>query len=145
MCFGLATSYEPVNPEPVRKVGLPRELVCKKPYKIHSTHQNHFFPHLFFLKNGVDSKMAYGFIERISKEDEDVKTYLDEGMLFEAWIMCIRNCDVDADTFLEKWEQEKNLKNPRLTEDEMLSIDCEYYDCTRHNDDENINAYRVWV
>lgn len=88
--------------------------------------------------------MAYGFIERISENDSEVKAYLDEGMLFEAWIMCIRNADVDADTFWRKWEQEKELKSPNLTEDEIISIEYEYFDYSEANNDINVDAYRVW-
>ena len=35
--FRYGNLYGPVNPEHVRVVGLPRELVCEKPYKIHLT------------------------------------------------------------------------------------------------------------
>lgn len=40
--FWYGNLYEPVNPKQVRVVGLPRELVCKKPYKIHLT-SFHFY------------------------------------------------------------------------------------------------------
>lgn len=87
--------------------------------------------------------MAYGFIQRCAKKDNDVKDYLDEGMLFEAWIMVMRNGVVSADKFFEELEKESELKHPNLTNDELISIDCEYFlDSTAHHN--NPDADRVW-
>lgn len=87
--------------------------------------------------------MAYGFIQRCAKKDNDVKDYLDEGMLFEAWIMVMRNGVVSADKFYEELDKEAGLKHPHLTDDEMISVDYEYtLDSTSLHNDEG--AYRVW-
>lgn len=76
--------------------------------------------------------MAYGFEKRIAEKDNDVKTYLDEGMYFEAWIMIIRHWTGktfdDWQVLYDKMYQEFNKKSTCLTNDEMLSLDYEYFD-----------------
>ena len=87
--------------------------------------------------------MAYGFIERMSEYNDDIKTYLAENMLFEAWIVCVRSGDISADDFYEKLEQEKKLKNPNLSDDEIETIECEYFEYSKRADDK-ANMIRVW-
>lgn len=76
--------------------------------------------------------MAYGFEKRIAEKDEDVKTYLDEEMYFEAWIMIIRHWTGktfdDWQILYDKMYQEFNKKSTCLTNDEMVSLDYEYFD-----------------
>lgn len=76
--------------------------------------------------------MAYGFEKRIAEKDEDVKTYLDEEMYFEAWIMIIRHWTGttfdDWQVLYDKLYQEFNKKSTCLTNDEMVSLDYEYFD-----------------
>ncbi len=87
--------------------------------------------------------MAYGFIER--QNDEEVQTYLEENRYFEAWIATLRNAnDVTADTMWEKIEQEMTLKNPKLTDEELESIEIEYYDLTQNADYDDKNNFRIW-
>lgn len=73
--------------------------------------------------------MAYGFEQKIAKNDSDVELYLNEGMLFEAWTMIIRHWEGDFDTLWEKLEQEQMKKSTKLTQEEIdtLTVEFHYY------------------
>jgi len=77
--------------------------------------------------------MAYGFEQKQAKNDPDVELYLDEGMLFEAWIMIIRHWTGDYDELWEKLEAEMMKKSTKLTVDEMDSLSIEWSDYERAN------------
>ncbi len=69
--------------------------------------------------------MAYGKLEKYATENETVKTYLNEGMYFEAWITYIREAPKDAQQIADDIDQEVNLKKCSLTDDEKESLQCE--------------------
>ena len=73
--------------------------------------------------------MAYNFENKMAKTDDDVKLYLDEGMYFEAWITIIRHWEGDYDDLWEKLEQEFMKKTTPLTEDEIESLNYEFFEC----------------
>lgn len=73
--------------------------------------------------------MAYNFENKQAENDPDVKLYLEEGMHFEAWIMIIRHWTGDFDTLWEKLEQEFMKKSTPLTEDEIESLNYEFFEC----------------
>ena len=75
--------------------------------------------------------MAYGFEYRWAEEDEIVKSYLDEGMFFEAWIMIFRHWEGDWDELYFQWECEMNKKSTPLNEGELVSLDSEFFDCRK--------------
>ena len=70
--------------------------------------------------------MAYGFLKRQAKIYEGVKTYLKEGMIFEAFIEIIREADLPPEEIYRQIETEAYLKNSRLTEDEYESLQIEW-------------------
>ena len=75
--------------------------------------------------------MAYRYLQRQSKENEDVKTYLDEGMIFEAFITLIREAPTtdDIDEIEYQAEKEFEVKSRQLlTEEELESIQVEATD-----------------
>jgi len=80
--------------------------------------------------------MAYGFEQKQAEIDDDVKLYLDENMHFEAWTMIIRHWEGDFDDLWEKLEQEFMKKTTKLTEDEIESLDIEFFDYRRTREEE---------
>lgn len=76
--------------------------------------------------------MAYGFEQKQAEINDDVKLFLDEKMFFEAWTMIIRNWEGDFDTLWEKLEQEFMKKSTKLTEDEIESLNLEFFDYRRY-------------
>lgn len=79
--------------------------------------------------------MAYGFEKQQAKIDSDVKLYLNENMIFEAWTMIIRHWEGDFDTLWEKLEQEFMKKSTKLTADEIESLEYEFHDYRRKSED----------
>ena len=70
--------------------------------------------------------MAYGFLRREAEKNNWVKDYLDDGMIFEAFITVIRESDTSAEKIVDAVEKEIYLKNSRLTDDEAetLQVEC---------------------
>ena len=77
------------------------------------------------------TNMAYGFLRKVAQDDENVKTFIQEGQVFEAFIHLIRESDLSADKIWSEIEKEGYLKNSRLTEDEYESLAYEWEDYTR--------------
>ena len=71
--------------------------------------------------------MAYNFENKQAENDPDVKLYLEEGMHFEAWTMIIRHWEGDFDTLWEKLEQEFMKKSTPLTQDEIDTLNVEFF------------------
>lgn len=80
--------------------------------------------------------MAYGFEQKQSKNDPDVELYLSENMHFEAWTMIIRHWEGDFDTLWEKLEQEFMKKTTKLTQDEIDSLNIEFFDYRAKREEE---------
>ena len=79
--------------------------------------------------------MANGFLKRMAIENEDVRTYLDEGMFFEAFITLIREAESseEIDEIELQAEREFDVKcRDMLTEDELESIQYEAMDYRRY-------------
>ena len=72
--------------------------------------------------------MAYGFEQKMAKNDETVELYLNERMHFEAWITIINHWESDWDKLEAKLDQEFYKKTTPLTDDEIESLQCEFYD-----------------
>ena len=70
--------------------------------------------------------MAYGFEQKIAKNDPEVEFYLQENMHFEAWCMIIRHWEGDFDELWEKLEQETMKKSTPLTDDNIWSLNVEF-------------------
>ena len=70
--------------------------------------------------------MAYGFEQKIAKNDQEVELYLNENMHFEAWTMIIRHWEGDFDELWEKLEQETMKKSTPLTDDNIWSLNVEF-------------------
>ena len=74
--------------------------------------------------------MAYGYEQKIAKMDSDVKTYLDENMIFEAWTMIIRHFDGKTsdewDDLYEQLEKECYKKTTKLTDEDQETLQAEY-------------------
>ena len=70
--------------------------------------------------------MAYGFLKREAEKNQWVKDYLDEDMIFEAFITVIRESDLPPEKIIDAVETEINLKNSRLNDEEAetLQIEC---------------------
>lgn len=60
--------------------------------------------------------------------NQDVETYLNEKMTFEAYIMAVRTGNFGYTELEEDLEKEMALKNPKITEDEYGSIIIEAMD-----------------
>ena len=67
--------------------------------------------------------MAYGFEQKIAKNDQDVELYLKENMHFEAWTMIIRHWEGNYDDLWEKLEQEFMKKTTKLTPEDIESLE----------------------
>lgn len=78
--------------------------------------------------------MAYGFLKRLAKENESIKDYLDEGMVFEAFIVVIRESDLPAQKVFDEIEKEGYLKYSRLTGEEYTSLMYEWLEYTRNGE-----------
>ena len=78
--------------------------------------------------------MANGFLKRRAVDSDDVKTYLGEGMLFEAFITLIREAEsteeIDEIEFQAQREFEVQCRD-MLTEEELESIQYEATDYRR--------------
>lgn len=77
--------------------------------------------------------MAYGFLKRLSKKDSNLKDYLQEGMVFEAFIYLIREGEIPPQKLFNEIEKEAYLKNPRLSEVEYSSLHYEWCDYTTYD------------
>ena len=75
--------------------------------------------------------MAYGFLKNLAHNDENIRTFIQEGQVFEAFIYLIRESDLSAEKIWAEIEKEGYLKNSRLTEDEYESLAYEWDDYTR--------------
>ena len=71
--------------------------------------------------------MAYGFEQKIAKNDQEVETYLNENMHFEAWTMIIRHWTRNFDTLWEKLEQEFMKKTTKLTPEDIETLTIEFF------------------
>ena len=69
--------------------------------------------------------MAYGKLERFAEENETCGTFFDEGKIFEAWTIYIRECPKSAEEICEDIEQEVYKKSCPMTEDEKESLQIE--------------------
>lgn len=93
--------------------------------------------------------MAYGYLKRISKTNEDVKIYYDERKVFEAFIMAIRTGEDTPDKVEEEIEKEAYLKHSRITpeEYETLCNELMYYQISTGYYNEEKDKYislRIW-
>ena len=74
--------------------------------------------------------MAYGYEQKIAKNDQDVELYLNEGMIFEAWTMIIRHFEGKTsdewDNLYEQLEKECYKKSTKLTDEDMDTLQAEY-------------------
>lgn len=77
--------------------------------------------------------MAYGKLERFAEENETCKGFFEEGKIFEAWTIYIRECEKSAEEIYEDIEQEINKKSCLMSEDEKESLQVESIDylCSR--------------
>ena len=75
--------------------------------------------------------MAYGKLERFAEENETCRTFYEEGKIFEAWTIYIRECEKSAEEIYEDIEQEVNQKSGLLSEDEKESLQVESIDYLR--------------
>ena len=57
--------------------------------------------------------MAYGKLKRFAEENETCNGFLEEGQVFEAWTIYIRECEKVLMKFV-KTSIRKSLKNPVL-------------------------------
>ena len=69
--------------------------------------------------------MAYGKLERFAEENENCGTFFEEGKIFEAWTIYIRECPKSAEEICEDIEQEVYKKSCPMTEDEKESLQIE--------------------
>ena len=75
--------------------------------------------------------MAYGKLERFAEENETCRTFYEEGKIFEAWTIYIRECEKSAEEIYEDIEQEVNKKSCLMSEDEKESLQVESIDYLR--------------
>lgn len=66
--------------------------------------------------------MAYGFLKREAEKGYGVEVYLAENMIFEAFIVVIRESDLPSPKIFNEIVREAYLKYSRLTEDEYTSL-----------------------
>jgi len=69
--------------------------------------------------------MAYGKLKRFAEENETCNGFLEEGQVFEAWTIYIRECEKSADEICEDIEQEVTKKSCPMSEDEKESLQVE--------------------
>lgn len=75
--------------------------------------------------------MAYGKLERFAEENETCRTFYEEGKIFEAWTIYIRECEKSAEEIYDDIEQEVNKKSCLMSEDEKESLQVESLDYLR--------------
>lgn len=75
--------------------------------------------------------MAYGKLERFAEENETCRTFFEEGKIFEAWTIYIRECEKSAEEICDDIEQEVNKKSCLMSEDEKESLQIESIDYLR--------------
>ena len=85
--------------------------------------------------------MAYGKLERFAKENEEVEMYLDQGLVFEAWIVYIREAPKEMETIVNDIDQEINTKKCPLSEGEKDSLQCEAMELLMYADDDAVAVY----
>ena len=69
--------------------------------------------------------MAYGKLKRFAEENETCSGFLEEGQLFEAWTIYIRECEKSAEEICEDIDQEVTKKSCPMSEDEKESLQVE--------------------
>ena len=86
--------------------------------------------------------MAYNKLRNFAKENSMAKLYLDEGMIFEAWIVYIRENPKDAEDIVNDIDQEIYCKRCPLSDGEKNSLQYEAMDLLRQRnfEDENLIA-----
>ena len=79
------------------------------------------------------SNMAYGFEQKIAKNDQDVELYLNENMHFEAWTMIIRNFNGKTEDewqeLYDQLEKECYKKSTKLTDEDQETLLAEFIYC----------------
>ena len=70
-------------------------------------------------------------LTKMAKENTWVKDYVNEKMYFEAYIHVARECDTCYHEIIADLEKEMQLKNPKITNDDYASIECELMDLMR--------------
>ena len=75
--------------------------------------------------------MAYGKLERFAEENETCGTFYEEGKIFEAWTIYIRECEKSAEEIYDDIEQEVYKKSCPMTDDEKESLQVESVDYLR--------------
>ena len=75
--------------------------------------------------------MAYGKLKRFAEENETCRTFYEEGKIFEAWTIYIRECEKSAEEIYDDIEQEVNKKSCPMSEDEKESLQVESVDYLR--------------
>lgn len=75
--------------------------------------------------------MAYGKLERFAEENETCRSFFEEGKIFEAWTIYIRECEKSAEEIYDDIEQEVNKKSCLMSEDEKESLQVESLDYLR--------------
>lgn len=78
--------------------------------------------------------MAYGYLKRVANEHNEIKDYLKEGMVFESFIVLIREAETieELENLEIQIENEGTLKRSRLTEEEFVSLGYELMDYIRY-------------
>lgn len=69
--------------------------------------------------------MAYGKLKRFAEENESCRDFYEDGQIFEAWTIYIRECEKSADEICDDIEQEVNKKSCVMSEDEKESLQVE--------------------
>lgn len=72
--------------------------------------------------------MAYGKLERFAEENETCGTFFEEGKIFEAWTIYIRESPKCAEEIYNDIEQEVNKKSCLMSDDEKESLQVESID-----------------
>ena len=75
--------------------------------------------------------MAYGKLKRFAEENETCGTFYEEGKIFEAWTIYIRECEKSAEEICDDIEQEVYKKSCPMSEDEKESLQVESLDYLR--------------
>ena len=73
--------------------------------------------------------MAYKKLIKFAENNDEAKMYLDEGMIFEAWIVYIRENPKSTDDIVNDIDQEINMKRCPLNDEdkEALQYEAMYY------------------
>lgn len=68
------------------------------------------------------------FEKRCCEENSSVKSYFEEGMIFEAWTIILRETNLkDGQDLYDELEKVVSRKTG-MTEDEKISLDYEFWD-----------------